>query len=670
MSGARLGLGGPIRGPLGASPTTPEETLADWLASVSVDRVVLAEIQPAEALTGTWTAQGPTNPQVYAYTWPSFIQTGVIPGGLYRRLDEVRQNGTLLAAQGSVAACQSVLGSYYYDQSAGTLYVSTTTGSSPAVFASVAAFFTLFVATAPMDFVGDRLYEPLLTGVLPAVSSEAQDAFTPVTSIAEGVLDLVNGHGLWDAMATAYVWRNKRVRLFLGGGRMLRSAYEQVASLRIDGLAIGDDVARLSLRSQAYLLEQTLPLATVAATLYPYAADEVVGTYRPLLWGLVRDIPALCVDAYHRRDPSFTGAPVGFADVYLVADPDAQALTSVPAVRAVRRDDGVTTHALAFEQYSVNLAACTVTVTDPTYRADQWQIRVDATGVSDGAGGYLSTAGEIAKDILRTLGAASTDIDADSFAEADAAAPFALGLWVREPVQASEVIVTLQQSVLGTVWVGRDGRWRMRVFDPSATATAGTVLDTDVAQWVPVERIDPIYPEVRVYFATNPATGEARLTTAEDSATRYLYETVDGLTVRTALLDYSAAVTMAQRYLLLAKSADVQVDVDLRGPELLLAELTDQVSVTRTRAPGGALAAQRFEILAREVRLDPVALRVRLGNLGGLSGLVGRIGVVANASVPAGAYGASTATEQATYAWWHDDNDEVTTGVGPVSLWW
>lgn len=643
-------------------------TYAEWLADTHTDRVVLAELQPAEHLTGTWTSQGPTHPNVFATPWASFIATSVVAGGVYRRLDYVRQNGTTLTVRASVALCNSNLGSYYLDTSANVLYVSTTTGSSPATFAAVAAYFTLFVATTAKDFAGGALYEPRLSGALPVLSATADDPFTPVKTMADGTVALVNAHAFFDAVALSYIWQNKLVTLHLGGGTMLRADYAQVATARIDSIAVGDATARLAVRSLAYLLERAVPLTTITASEFPfYFSEEEASNYKPLLYGWKRDIPAPCVDAFHLRTTEFTTETVGFADVYLVADAAVQVLTSVVGVRAVNRATGES-RALAAEAYSVNLSACTVTVTDATFRADEWRVLVEATGETDGAGGYLDTFGEIARDLLLTIGEATGNIDTATFTAADAAAPFALGLWIQEPVQASEVITLLQQSVIGAVYVGRDGRWRAYVLDVGNTATAGTLVEEDFASWEPVQRIDPIYPLVRVFYDTNPATGEDELTTAEDTATRWLYDSPDGLSVKTVLTSASDAAILAQRYRLLSTRADVQVECDMRGLGLMTAELYDRLLVTRSRAPGGSLSATRMEVLAIERSLDPVRVRVRLGNLGGLSGLYGLVHEWADDTIPV--YGSASGAQRAEYGFWHDDNNEVSAGVSNVSVWW
>lgn len=652
----------------------PSTTFAEWLAEVVTERVVLAELQPAERLEG-WTALGGGTPNTYSIAWASLIDSATIPGGVYRRLDEVRVNGVSLVARASIGAVDGNLGSYYFNEATSTLYVSTPTGADPDLSAAVAAFFSLFVATRPMDFVGAHLWEPRLTGSLPAVACTVEEPFTPAKTVADGVLTLVNAPGVgatlgpFDLWARRYTWKNKKATLRLGGGLLTESQCEKVATMRVESVAVGDDVATLPVRSMASILEQTVPLHTLGSTEYPNLADGLEGTYKPILYGLGRHLPAPCVNAYIKANPDPTAWPAtGFADVYLVADPAVQVLTGVLAVVAVNKTTGVTV-ALAATQYTVDLVNCTVTVIAPTASSHEHEIRIDATGETDGASGYLDTFGEIARDLLIVLGEPATAIETSTFTAADAAAPFTLGLWIREPESAAEVFTRLQQSVLGGLWIDRSGKWRAYVLDASTDPAAVADLeDHDFASWRPVDRIDPIYSEVRLYFAHNPAAGTWQAKTASDDATRYMSETADGLAVYTALVSASDAEVIAQRYRLISIAPDTWIDADMRGLALMTAEPYDRVRVTRSRAPSdtGSYSAKRMEILGIEKRLDPVAVHVRLGDISGIADLIGKVHAVApNTQVP---WASATALEKATYAFVSDANDEIVPGDASTRL--
>jgi hypothetical protein len=645
-------------------------TFADWLAEVVTDRTVLCELQPAEVLTG-WAAVGGATPNVYSIAWAAVIDTSRIPGGVYRRFDAVQINGTTLTARASVALVNANLGSSYFDEAASLLYVSTATGTDPDLWAAVAAFFSLFVATSPKDFVAGQLWEPRLTGQLPTVAGTVEDPFTPAKTVTDGTIVLVNGAAAFDVWAKRYVWKNKRAILRLGGGALAESAYEPIATVRIESIAVSDELATLTVRSMASVLEQTVPLHTLGSDTYPRLAEGLDGTYKPILYGLVRNIPAPCVDAYIRANPDPTTWPAtGFSDTYLVADAAVQVLTGVLAVVAVNRTTGAT-QALGATQYSVNLAACTVTVTEPTASSHENEVRIDATGETDGAGGYLDTYGEIAKDLLGVLGEPSTAIYAASFASADVSAPFPLGLWIRDSQAASEVFTRLQQSVLGGLWIDRSGLWRAYVLDASTDpAAVATLEDFDFVTWQQVDRIDPIYPTVRLYYAQNPATGAWPAATATDSATGYLNKTTDALNVYTALVSPSDATIIAQRYRLLSSAPDTWIDADQRGLALMTAELFDRVRVTRTRAPHttGAYADQRMEVLGFEKRLDPVGLKraarrhLRDRRPDRSDPRLGRPGRPD--------YAPSSAAQRDANAYWHDASGEVVAGVANHSVWW
>jgi hypothetical protein len=650
----------------------PSTTFAEWLAEVVVERTVLCELQPAESLAG-FAAVGGATPNVYSIAWATLIDAATVPGGVYRRLDEVRINNVSLTLRASVALVNANLGSYFYVEGTSTLYVSSATGSDPDTFASVAAFFSLFVATTAKDFVGGQLWEPRLTGELPTVSSSAEDPFTPAKVVADGSIVLLNAAAPFDQWAKRYVWKNKRATLRLGGGLMTEAQFERVQTMRIEAIAVNDDVATLTVRSMASVLEQTVPLHTLGADSYPNLAEGLEGTYKPILYGLVRDIPAPCVNAYIRANPDpLTWPATGFADVYLVADPAVQVLTGVLGVRGISKTTGETI-TLDPTQYTVDLANCTVTVTAATASSHAYDIRIDATGETDGAGGYLDTFGEIARDLLQVLGEPLTAIETTTFAAADTGAPFALGLWLREGQQASEVFTILQQSVLGGLWIDRAGQWRAYVLDAATEPPAVAALaDADFVTWQHVDRIDPIYPLVRLYFAHNLAAETWQVTTASDDETGYLNETTDALAVYTALVSPSDATNIAQRYRLLASSPDTWIDTDQRGLALMTAELFDRVTVTRARAPhtsgalcGTADGGPRLREEARPGRREGAARR-HLRHFGNhrLDPRLGR-----RSPTPPD-YATSSAAQRDANAYWHDASGEVVAGVANHSVWW
>src|SRR6185436_14526180 len=112
----------------------------------------------------------------YYVSFSTQIATTIIAGGIYRRLDSVRENATTYTSRASAALVDANLGSYFHDTATNRLYVSTTTGASPETFALVGAWFTLFFSDVAVTFTDSRpLYWPIVTGNLPALTATLPD---------------------------------------------------------------------------------------------------------------------------------------------------------------------------------------------------------------------------------------------------------------------------------------------------------------------------------------------------------------------------------------------------------------------------------------------------------------------------------------------------------------
>jgi hypothetical protein len=156
------------------------------IASDTPDCVVLVEVQPMEPLGGWTSAAGLGLANTYYCAFLSQIQTTIVPGGLYRRLDSVRQNATALTLRASAALVDANLGSYFLDTATNRLYVSTTSSASPETFALLGAWFTLFFSTTTVSLSGTPLYAPMITGALPTLTSEMPDTLFGTRSLIPG----------------------------------------------------------------------------------------------------------------------------------------------------------------------------------------------------------------------------------------------------------------------------------------------------------------------------------------------------------------------------------------------------------------------------------------------------------------------------------------------------
>jgi hypothetical protein len=268
------------------------------LASVTPDFVVLAEVQPMEPLAG-WTAAGGGLTNTYYCSFLSQIATTIAAGGLYRRLDFVRQNAATLTSRASAALVDANLGSYFLDTSTSRLYVSTNTGGHPDTFALVGAWFTLFFSSTSVSLSGQPLYAPMIAAALPTLSDELGDILLDATKSASGELALHNTDGLFDRLSKQYVWRNKTVAFKLGGGSLAYSDFTTIETLRINAITVDDERCVLQLEDLGNILNQTLPLRTWGDGTFTGSipvttpAAGINGLSQPLVFGYVETARAL-----------------------------------------------------------------------------------------------------------------------------------------------------------------------------------------------------------------------------------------------------------------------------------------------------------------------------------------------------------------------------------------
>lgn len=635
----------------------PSAAYEAWLQEGFTDRVILCEPQVREILSG-WAAAGGGLTNTYAISFALFVQTSLVQGGLCRRLDGVTQNATALSVRASAALVDANPGSYFLDTT-GVLYVHTTTSVNPDIFAAMLAVFTVFLGTTVKDFVGGPLYEPRLTGVVPDVQAEAEDPLFGVKVYPSGDVELANGDGLFDSLVRAWVWKNGLVTVRFGGGSLALTDYETIAVMVIEDMAPNDRTVRLKLRAVAGLLDRYLPFNTFGLDTYPNLGDGLEGTYLPILYGAVTDIPGLLVD------------DTAGAQVYLIADPAVQTLFAVAAVRAMAKSGGAVTTLTPTTHYTVSLTGCAVTVTSLTYVAADYDIRIDATGTPDGAGSYLKTFGSIVEDLLLNLGATAAQIDAAAVAQADLDDPAELAYWMRDGKTAATHVRLLEQSVLGSLTVSRDGLWTPLIWSPGyAAASLIRLTDEDFVTWDPDDKIDNIFYRTRVRYAYNPATGSWPTRSATDDAVRYAYQTTDTVTLDTCLVDGSQATVMAQRYRLIAGTPTVEIDADERGLSLMTAQVFDKVFVTRGRAPtpAGAFNLTAMEILGIRKTWSPVGVHVRLGDLRGFGA---KIGHWADSGDPD--WASTPIVDRGKTGYWSDANgwiDPADAATKDRSLWW
>jgi hypothetical protein len=619
------------------------------LASDAPAFVVLADVQFMEPLT-VWTAAGGGLTNTYYVSFSTQIATTIVPGGIYRRLDEVRQNATSLTARASSALVDANLGSYFHDTATNRLYVSTTSGAHPETWALVGAWCTLFFSTRAVSFSDQPLYLPILTGAVPTFQQELPDLLFGITVVSDtGTLGLLNGDGLFEYLAPRYVWRNKLVTFRLGGVGLAFSDFATVGSLRINGLAVGDDEATLMLESIGTVLNRSIPTRTwgdgVTAMAVNDVGEGILGESQPWLFGYAKDcaLPLtskLSNGKYQTMDLQAASGGV-----------------TVHAVYAIDRVTRARTQLVHVDHYILSGSGnLVVEIVSDIYHYDSYEIWADLQGGFTTA----TTCATVIKDLLLQLGVPVAQIDTSSFANADADATHAhtLGGYLTEPITAADVVRRLEQSAMVQTRIDPTGKWAARILDPSFAAW--TVTDTDVLSWEPETDLTAVMNEVRVQYDVRHATGSLSEASASDDRVRYGSETFDSHTVETYLSDEWAATAEAQHLRFFTSHPGTRIRFEERGLTLMAAQVGDWVAVTRARAPvarTGAYEGQLLLLVALEKSLGPDVPSVR-GVLWDLGGHADQIARCEGAAVDR-TWAASTAAQRAYYGYTADANGYV-----------
>lgn len=592
---------------------------------------------------------------IYSVAWSNYAQTSVVKGGIYRRLDAVRENGTAYSLVASTTLIASTASSYYFDSSASLLYVHTSTGSSPNTFDFIGAWFTIFLATADPEFVLDTtpLYEPRLTGQLPQLRTTKPDELFGASVWAEGTIEMANADALFDALARSWIWENKVLTVKVGGTGLALTDYLTLRTMRVASINVDDQLATLSVQAMADILTRSLPPNTVAG-LGIYIAglgflidddSPVWALTAPWIYGSIEDVPmkelyddGAAFATYLVRDASldpFLGYPI-----YLLTA--LYAINTTTGVRLTLSTAGDVNDVLADGIYEL--------VANYAYRESQgYELRADITYIT-GAGTGIGT---MAKSVLLMCGESSANIDSTAFTNLDTAVPYTVAFCLSELTPASEVMRNIEQSGLVQVYVGTDGRWTCRALDPAATVVA-SLTDEDFATWKATVEDQSVLSEARVQYELNPSSSAVREVSTSDTATAAGRETSDSHRVLTYLRLEADAQELCDRYAFIKQRAHALIESQQRTLGLINAMPGDLVSVTRTRAAARTGAYSAVPVLLREtqVTLGPtIKVETVLDDLGEVLTLVGVYSDDTGAD-----WSTATAAQKQSLAFYADDN--------------
>lgn len=612
------------------------------LASHNPAFVVLAEVKPAERLN-VWTAAGGGLTNTYYVSWVTQDATSIVPGGIYRRLDSVRQNDTALTSRASTALVNSNLGSYFYDTATSRIYISTTTGANPETFAFIGAWFTLFFSDVAVSFSDQPQYWPVITGSLPTFTSDMPDPLFGSTVSNAGALALMNGDGLFDRLALRYIWRNKKVTFKLGGVGLAYTDFETVGTMLINAATPSDEEFVLGLESMGSVLNRKIPSNGTFGdnNIIPASSlEEGVGARPyPWFWGTMTDCKLTFTDTQ------------GSYEYYRYVDPlFSSGGGLVTALYAIHKTTRARTTLEPFVDYVTG--SYYVQVVLALWPAETYEIWADMTRSP-------STAGNVLEDLLLQMGEAAANIDSAAFDAVDANATHwhTLGIYLTESVTAADVVRKIEQSGMCRLRNDADGLWSARLFDPSTADW--TLTDADFAAWEVDGPLTSSLTDVRAQYAETHATGAFLEASASSDAALFGNETSDSHTVPTYLRDREPAAAMANHMRFFKSHPGVRITFELRAPTMLAAQVGDMVAVTRSRGPvarTGAYEGQLLKLVSLTKTLGPVPTVT--GVLWDMGGNADRIARCVGAAVTLH-WSAATPTQKAFYGFCSDANGYI-----------
>jgi hypothetical protein len=618
---------------------------------VAVYGVVLSGPQVAEhyalrTLTGA----------VYTAAFAATVRP-TINGGLRRRLDGVEENGTPYVRVSSVGEVGLYTGSFYYDEATATLYLQTSTGSSPASFSAITAVFTIFLATRAVDFLRGEFYEPRLTGALPETRGEAPDLLFGVAVYPGGQVELQNSDGLFDTLAATWLWRNRKARFLLGGGNLARAEYLPQAELAIEDLQVGRATVLVTLRAQADVLQQLVPrrhFTAVAGS--PANVEGADSRWAPILIGTVRDIAPI---HWHRS--------AGVSSIYGIADVG----DWLPIPLAVRARHTTTGAVTTLERVVDWFGTTEIFVNAPYDDPAVYEIRCDAVGVAYG-GITAARFGSLSLAFLRMAGVAADDIDRYAFEEVDLYSA-ELAWHQAERITLAELLRLFERSCAASLLVTPQGHWAPRVWLPG-DADPTRLVTLDESDMVSQEG-EPYQPEpapstplreVVARFAYRPALDEWDEASKSDLGVVGTQRTSESYGLQTALTNEPDAIALAGRYHALQNAKTQALRFTENGFRLIGHGVRDRFLLTLQRAPSvaGAYTQELHEVLEFRKSLGPPEVEAVAANLGGLGAMAKAAAPNSLASVT---WDTATPDQKRTYIFAHDDATGRVDALDPSS---
>jgi len=359
-------------------------TLTDRLEYPNVKKVFLLEVTAGERLL-LWTLTA--------------AQTDTYEATTSQYVTDLKEDGVSLVEKTSIATVEATAGTWWWDQSAGKVYVHPTGDDDPFGYTMQAVCSFLF-SSEPRIYNG-RYYDPRIETV-PKLSLRVERKFGDVGQIGGGSVVLENNDGYFDDLVSLQ-WDAGEVIFKIGADNPIGGAeatYGQFDTMGTWNVVLWErkrEKFTLKFEEKKGRLKKKIPTTFYNRDDYPSMRESDIGKPRRTAYGVIYDAEPICINEATRIFEVADHAVRGFFGYRIKNEATGQWVDVSP----------VGSPDLANAQFTLSDVE-----TDHNYWDQHAAVAVDFIGKLNADGTVMDNPADVVKDILTThLGVAAAEID-------------------------------------------------------------------------------------------------------------------------------------------------------------------------------------------------------------------------------------------------------------------
>lgn len=593
--------------------TTPpiSEAFKKLMEQPRSEKVYLVEITPGIEMK-QWNSLGSG---IYFLPWTE-KHINVVP-----EIGRIEENGVKLKEKLSFENMEADAGSCYLKPAADTvwddggtnwdggdtiwdewpeLYVHTS-NDGKANDKTIIVYLKLYFASQPKIFNNQYYFPRVKKEGIPNIGTESKDIFSFETSVGGGSIRLLNGDKFFDKIYRRYLWRNKEVKILIGGEDLLYSDYRVQFVGKVQNSSFSDKEVEFALRDARVDLHRKLPFNKYYVNDYPNMDPDAEGEPIPLIWGDVHNVPSTLIDSTVQKGK------------YKAADHAntlGDTLYAIDAVynNGVQIDAGHLSFDLANGEFTIlnSYGGNPGTITcDVRGRKDDDEGSI--TGYSDG---MIKKAADVIKDICKNL-LGLERLNNDDFDTARIEAPQELAIYLGKDEYSNKVIEKICSSVMGHFVIGANGFIYFSIWSEEVPDDVVELKEEDILSFQESCEIEEIFWKIIVKYDQNPSEDEFKAVYVSDDSVKYKYSRPIEKEIETYLKQTADSENLAANILAKAKEekGKYEIETKLKAIEL---KVGDNIKIDRDRGPTieGKLQSKIFRVLG--VNKDISKMRTRL----------------------------------------------------------